>query len=108
MATYSVNVTASYVAFPANISASEVTVFAVTNSLVGDSYFGLETISPYTWFYSGSIPSISGSFTYDSGIANLVKDDYKMSAVVRPGGGAITFTPAVAVTATTVRMRGTS
>ena len=108
MATYSVNVTQSKTLFPDNISGSQATVFAVTNSLVGASYFSLETIPNSQGFYSGSVPSISGSFTYNSGIINLVKDDYKMSAVVAPGGGTITFTPAVYVSASSIWMRGTS
>lgn len=108
MATYSVNVTQPKTLFPDNTPAGTSTVFAVTNSLAGASYFTLETIPNSQGFYSGSVPSISGSFTYGVGIINLVKDDYKMSAVVAPGGGVITFVPAVALTASTLWMRGTS
>ena len=107
MATYSVNVTASTSYFPDNLSGSQVTVFAVTNSLAGASYFGLETVPPFGWYYSGSTPSISGSFSYNSGIIDLIKDDYKMLAVVKPGGGTITFTPAVSVTGSNLLTRGT-
>jgi hypothetical protein len=107
MATYSVNVTASTSYFPDNLSGSQVTVFAVTNSLAGASYFGLETVPPFGWYYSGSTPSISGSFSYNSGIIDLIKDDYKMLAVVKPGGGIITFTPAVSVTGSNLLTRGT-
>ena len=108
MATYSVNVTQSKTLFPDNTPAGTSTVFAVTNSLAGASYFSLETIPNNLGFYSGSVPSISGSFTYSAGIINLVKDDYKMSAVVAPGGGVITFVPAVPLSASTLWMRGTS
>jgi hypothetical protein len=108
MATYSVNVTQSKTLFPDNTPAGTSTVFAVTNSLAGASYFSLETIPNNQGFYSGSVPSISGSFTYNSGIVDLVKDNYKMSAVVKPGGGVITFIPAVPLTASTFWMRGTS
>ena len=108
MATYSVNVTQSKTLFTPDTPAGTSTVFAVTNSLAGASYFSLETIPNSKGFYSGSVPSISGSFTYDSGIVNLVNDNYKMSAVVKPGGGVITFVPAVTLTASTIWMRGTS
>lgn len=108
MATYSVNVTESYSYFPDNISGSQATVFAVTNSLAGASYYTLETVPPFGWYYSGSTPSISGSFTYTSGINNLVSDNYKMSVVVAPGGGSFTFTPAVPVTGSQLLLRGTS
>jgi hypothetical protein len=108
MATYSVNVTQSKTLFTPDTPAGTSTVFAVTNSLSMVSYFSLETIPNSQGFYSGSIPSISGSFTFDSGIVDLVKDDYKMSAVVKPGGGTITFVPAVPLTASTIWMRGTS
>lgn len=107
MATYSANVTESYSFFPDNLSGSQATVFAVTNSLSNVSYFSLETVPNSSGFYSGSTPSISGSFSYSSGIINLVKDDYKMAAVVAPGGGSITFTPAVPVTGSQLYVRGT-
>jgi hypothetical protein len=108
MATYSVNVTQSKTLFPDNTSIGTSTVFAVTNSLAGASYFSLETIPNNLGVYTSIVPSISGSFTYDSGIINLVADNYKMSAVVKPGGGVITFIPAVPLTASTLWMRGTS
>lgn len=108
MATYSVNVTQSKTLFPDNTPAGTSTVFAVTNSLAGTSYFALETIPNSQGIYISVIPSISGSFTYDSGITTLVADNYKMAAVVKPGGGTITFVPAVPLTASTLWMRGTS
>lgn len=107
MATYSVNVTESYSYFPDNLSGSQATIFAVTNSLAGASYYTLETVPPFGWYYSGSTPSISGSFTYTSGINNLVSDNYKMSVVVAPGGGSFTFTPAVPITGSQLLLRGT-
>jgi hypothetical protein len=107
MATYSVNVTESYSYFPDNLSGSQATVFAVTNSLAGASYYTLETVPPFGWYYSGSTPSISGSFSYTSGINNLVSDNYKMSVVVAPGGGSFTFTPAVPITGSQLLLRGT-
>ena len=108
MANYSVNVTQSKTLFPDNTPAGTSTVFAVTNSLAGASYFSLETIPNNLGVYSGSVPSISGSFTYSTGILNLVNDDYKMSAVVAPGGGTITFIPAIYISASSIWMRGTS
>ena len=108
MATYSVNVTQSKTLFPDNTPVGTSTVFAVTNSLAGASYFSLETIPDNSGVYYGVVPSISGSFTYSTGIINLVNDNYKVSAVVAPGGGVITFVPAVPLTASTLWMRGTS
>ena len=108
MATYSVNVTQSKTLFPDNTPIGTSTLFAVTNSLAGASYFSLETIPNNLGVYTSIVPGISGSFTYDSGITNLVADNYKMSAVVKPGGGVITFVPAVPLTASTLWMRGTS
>jgi len=108
MATYSVNVTQSKTLFPDNTTIGTSTLFAVTNSLAAPSYFSLETIPNSSGLYTSIIPSISGSFTYNSGIAYLVSDNYKMSAVVKPGGGVITFIPAVPLTASTLWMRGTS
>ena len=108
MANYSVNVTQSKTLFTPDTPAGTSTVFAVTNSLAGASYFSLETIPNSQGFYSGLVPGISGSFTYNAGILNLVNDNYKMSAVVAPGGGVITFIPAVPLTASTLWMRGIS
>jgi len=78
MATYQVNVTQSKTLFTPDTPAGTSTVFAVTNSLAGASYFSLETIPNNQGFYLGSVPSISGSFTYNAGILNLVNDNYKM------------------------------
>lgn len=108
MATYSVNVIDSSSFFPTNLNIGDSTTFAVTNSLAGASYYSLETVPPFGWYYSGSTPSISGSFTYSSGIINLINDNYKMSAVVAPGGGTITFVTAVPITGSQLCIKGTS
>tara|TARA_R110000868_G_scaffold108000_1_gene295133 strand:+ start:87 stop:413 length:327 start_codon:yes stop_codon:yes gene_type:complete len=108
MATYSVNVVDSSSFFPTNLNIGNSTTFAVTNSLAGASYYSLETVPNSQGFYSGSTPSISGSFTFSSGIINLIADNYKMSAVVAPGGGTITFVTAVPITGIQLRIKGTS
>ena len=108
MATYSVNVVDSSSFFPTNLNVGDTTIFAVTNSLAGASYYSLQTVPNASGFYSGSTPSISGSFTTSTGIINLVANNYIMAAVVAPGGGTITFVNAVPITGSQLRIKGTS
>jgi len=107
MATYSFNTTGSITYFPDNISASQAVTWSITQSHPGTSYFTLETLPNQNGQYdTGSTKSTSGSFTYDSGIVNIVKDDYKMGAVVKQGGGNLYFIPAVPITGSNLRVRG--
>jgi hypothetical protein len=109
MPTINFSVTQSIDVLAVNLSASEALVMNINNPLVGASYFGLETIPDSNGVYTSSSPkNTSGSFTLGTGIIGLVKDDYKMSAVVSPGDNVLTFSPAVAVTGSTLRTRGIS
>ena len=79
----------------------------INNPLTGASYFGLETIPDNNGVYTSASPkNTSGSFTLGTGILGVVKDDYKMGAVVSPGNNVLTFVPAQAVTGSTLRTRG--
>jgi hypothetical protein len=109
MPTINFSVTQSIDTLAVNLSASEALVMNINNPLVGASYFGLETIPDSNGVYTSSSPKNTlGSFTLGTGIIGLVKDDYKMSAVVSPGDNVLTFSPAVAVTGSTLRTRGIS
>jgi hypothetical protein len=108
MATYNVSVTQSTVALPADISASQSTTFAISNPLNASSYFTLETVRDANGFYNASTPkNTSGSFTLGTGISNLIKSNYIASVIVAPGGGNLTFVPAIYVSASSLNLRGT-
>ena len=107
MPTINYSVTQSIDTLAVNLSASEALVMNINNPLVGASYFGLETIPNSDGIYTSASPkNTSGSFTMGAGILGVVKDDYKMSAVVSPGDNVLTFIPALAVTGSTLRTRG--
>jgi len=107
MATFSFNTTGSITYLPSNLSASQAVTWSITESNPGTSYFTLETFPNSDGQYSSSSPkNTSGSFTYNSGITNVVYDDYKMSAVVKQGGGELYFIPAVPITGSDLRVRG--
>jgi uncharacterized delta-60 repeat protein len=107
MANYNVSVTQSIEAQPANISAGEVTTYTISNPLIGSSYFTLETARNSNGFYDSTSPkNTSGSFSLGTGITGLIQSDYIASAIVAPGGGILTFTPAVNITNTSLYLRG--
>ena len=108
MATYSVNVKDSASFFPTNLNPGDSTIFAVTNSLSGSSYYSLQITPNFNGFYSSSIASLSGSFSYSAGIVNLVTGSYNMAAVVAPGGGTITFVNATPIAGSQLVIKGTS
>ena len=109
MGAFSVNVIQSYATFSANLSASQATTFAVTNSIGSYSYFTLETVRNANGFYDSTSPkNLSGSFTLSTGISNLIRSDYIASVVVAPGGGQFTFIPSVPVTGSSLYLRGTT
>ena len=109
MPSISFNVTQSDTVLNNNISANSQLTMSVVNPLEGASYFTLETIPDNNGFYTSSTPkNLSGSFIVDSNTVGIVKDDYKMSAVVKPGTTNIVFTPAINVVGSTVKVRGVS
>ena len=108
MANYNVSVTQSIVTQSANISASQVTTYTISNPLIGSSYFTLETERNNDGFYDSTSPkNTSGSFSLGTGLLGLVQSDYIASVVVEPGGGVLTFTPANDITGSTLYLRGT-
>lgn len=107
MATYNVSVTQSIVLQPANIGAGVSTDYVISNPLSASSYFTLETVPNSNGFYDSLSPkNTSGSFSLGTGLSELIQSDYQASVIVNPGGGTLTFVPAVNITAATLRLRG--
>jgi len=81
--------------------------FTFTNPS-GSSYFTMETnrIVGSGWYDNTSPTNFRGSYSTSSSM-NLVTSSYIASIVVQPGTSQFTFTPDVAVTGTTYRLRGT-
>jgi len=80
--------------------------FTFTNPS-GSSYFTMETIPTSSGFYEASSPkNFSGSFIVSASMG-LVTSSYIASIVVQPGTQVFKFTPAITVTGTTYRLRGT-
>jgi hypothetical protein len=107
MANYNVSVTQSIEAQPANIAAGESTTYVISNPLSATSYFTLETARNGNGFYDSTSPkNTSGSFTLGTGITSLIQSDYIAGVMVQPGGGNLTFVPAVNITNSTLYLRG--
>ena len=107
MANYNVSVTQSIEAQPANIAAGESTTYVISNPLPATSYFTLETARNANGFYDSTSPkNTSGSFTLGTGITSLIQSDYIAGVIVQPGGGNLTFVPAVNITNSTLYLRG--
>ena len=80
--------------------------FTFTNPS-GSSYFTMETIPSSSGFYEATSPkNFSGSFIASESMG-LVTSSYIASVVVQPGTQVFKFTPAITVTGTTYRLRGT-
>lgn len=108
MANFNVSVTQSIELQPSNIGAGVSTTYIIDNPLPSSSYFVLETTPNSDGMYDSSSPkNCEGTFTLGSGLSSLVQDNYKAGVVVAPGGGSLTFVPTNAITATTLRLRGT-
>ena len=107
MPSISFNITQSDALLGTNVNAGVPLIMNITNPLQGASYFGLETIPNNNGFYDSTITkNLSGSFVIDSGISNVVYDDYKMVAVVNSGTAQLTYTPSVNMIGDNVRVRG--
>jgi hypothetical protein len=107
MANYNVSVTQSIEAQPANIAAGESTTYVISNPSPATSYFVLETARNADGFYDSNSPkNTSGSFTLGTGITSLIQSDYIAGVIVQPGGGNLTFVPAVNITSSTLYLRG--
>ena len=108
MANFNVSVTQSIELQPSNIGAGVSTTYIIDNPLSGSSYFVLETIPNSDGAYdSTSSKNCEGTFTLGSGLSSLVQNNYKAGVIVSSGGGNLTFIPTNAITATTLRLRGT-
>ena len=109
MANFNVSVTQSNEPQPSGIGAGVSTTYTISNPLSGSSYFTLETTKNSNGAYDSISPkNLQGTLSGDSGITTIVSDDYKAGIVVSPGGGVLTFVPTNAITAATLRLRGTS
>jgi len=109
MANFNVSVTQSNEPQPSGIGAGDSTTYTISNPLPFSSYFTLETVKNSNGAYDSTSPkNLQGTLSGDSGITNIVSDDYKAGIVVSPGGGVLTFVPTNAITAATLRLRGTS
>ena len=107
MASYNVSVTQSIELQPDNVAAGGTMEYVISNPLGVDSYFTLETVPNADGAYDSSSPkNTSGSYTLGSGLNTLIQNDYFSSVIVSPGGGTLTLVPAVAVTGSTLRLRG--
>lgn len=108
MANFNVSVTQSIEQQPANITAGVSTTYTISNELEGSSYFTLETVRNSSGFYDTNSPkNTSGSFSLGAGLSSLVQSDYITSVVVAPGGGVLTFVPAITIVKETLNLRGT-
>jgi len=93
---------------PFSLTAGTQLTMSIQNSLQGSSYFGLETIPNNDGFYTPStIKNLSGSFSLGPGIVDVVYDDYKMVAIVGPGGGSLVYTPSVNISINSLWTKGT-
>ena len=80
--------------------------FTFTNPS-GSSYFTMETIPSSSGFFEATSPkNFSGSYVVSESMG-LVTSSYIASIVVQPGTQVFKFTPAITVTGTTYRLRGT-
>ena len=107
MANFNVLVTQGNISQPEGIGAGVSTTYTISNPSIGSSYFVLQTTPNSNGAYDSNSPkNLQGTLSGDSGITNIVSDDYKAGIVVAPGGGVLTFVPTNAITATTLRLRG--
>ena len=82
--------------------------FTITSPATGSSYFTLETVRNSIGYYdSTSATTARGTFGSLTNITGLVSSSYIFSAVVQPGGGSFTFTPAANVAVSGSFLRGT-
>ena len=85
---------------------SGIKTFSFTNPS-GSSYFTMETVRTSSGFYDFNSPTnCSGSYSVTSSM-NLVTSSYIASVVIPNGSNSFTYTPANAVTGTTLYLRGT-
>lgn len=88
-----------------NLTSGTPYTFTLTNNS-GSSYFTIET--PFNYQFDGSTPkNTSGSFSSLTNIAGSNITDYIAGFVLPVGINSFIFTPAINVTGTTLKLRGT-
>ena len=108
MADFNVSVTMSSELVFNDIPASSTNNFIISNPNAGSSYFVLETLANSNGAYDSNSPkNLQGTLSGDSGITDIISDDYKAGVVVSPEGGTLTFTPTNTISKETLRLRGT-
>lgn len=102
------SVTSSRQQLPYPLVANTELTMSISNPLSYTSYAGLESTTDSSGFYTSSFPrSLSGSIISSSGLIDIVQDDYKVLAVVRPGGGSIVYRPSMFISGSGLYMTGT-
>jgi len=101
------SVTSSRQQLPYPLPANTELTMSIGNPLSYASYAGLESTSNVSGFYTTLSPkSLSGSIISSSGLIDIIQDDYKMLAVVKPGGGSIVYKPSNYVSGSDLYMTG--
>ena len=81
---------------------------SIDNPLPYISYAGLQSAPNGLGSYDSSSPkSLSGSIISSSGLVDIIQDDYKVLAAVKPGGGSIVYKPSVYVSGSDLYMTST-
>jgi hypothetical protein len=94
--------------YPSLITAGDTVTINIANNSFNESYFTLETIRNAQGRYDTSSPNnTSGSFTLGTGVYGLLQNYQRASVIVLPGGGTLTFVPAINIAANTLFLRGT-
>lgn len=102
------SVTSSKQQLPYPLPANTELTMSIGNPLSYASYAGLESTSNVSGLYTTLSPkSLSGSIISSSGLVDIIQDDYKMLAVVKPGGGSIVYRPSNYVSGSDLYMTGT-
>lgn len=107
MPSISVSVTSSRQQLPYPLAAGTELTMSIFNPFDYNSYIGLESTPDTFGYYSSLSPKVlSGSIISSSGVSEIVQDDYKMLAIVRPGTSTIVYKPTVYVSGSNLYTTG--